>query len=113
MVHDFPTDENPSDKVSTDEFPEWYQEEPQDLKARAVVKFITADGSQSWEAVQFKGDDILFGQVIGIEIELWSFSDDEMQYLRSTQVVPIECQTYYEFKSVPDILDDIEKGAIS
>jgi len=105
MAQNLSGDENLSEPASDDEFPAWYQEENQSLQARVVVKFIMPDGSQSWVAAEFEGDNLLFIDVIGVEIELWCFSDDELQYLRSDMGVPIERKTFFEFKSVDDLID--------
>ena len=100
-----PVDESPTGQGSNDEFPEWYQEEHRKLDARVVVKFHTPDGSLTWVAKKLDGDDVLFELVVGLEIELWNFSDDETQYLRSAMGAPVECHTYFEFKSLRDFMD--------
>ena len=105
MTKDTSLDESLVSQNSSDEFPEWYSEENHKLDARAVLKFLTPDGSLSWVACDFDGEDILFGRVVGVEIELWSMSEGELQYLHCSSGTLIESKTYFEFKSLRDLMD--------
>jgi len=109
MTKDTSLDESPVGNDSSDESPEWYSEENPKLNARAVLKFFTPDGSLSWVASDFDGEDILFGRVVGVEIELWSISDGELQYLHCSTGTPIERKTYFEFRSLRDLMDMFDR----
>jgi len=65
-----PTGENLLDDESREKLPPLYSGEEQGLDALAQVKFFTPDAQWSWFASEFDGEDILFGLVVGLEIEL-------------------------------------------
>ncbi|MFC1996636.1 DUF2958 domain-containing protein [Chloroflexota bacterium] len=105
MMQLSPLDDSIPDQDSSDEFPEWYPKENHKLDARAVVKFFTSDGSFDWVARELEGENMLFELVECVEIELWGFSDGEIQYLRSAMCAPIEHKTYFEFRSLRDLMN--------
>jgi hypothetical protein len=51
----------------------------------------------------FDGDDILFGLVIGFEIELGYFSLSELQAVRGHWGLPIERDLYFEPKTLREL----------
>ena len=54
------------------------------------VKFFTPDSSWTWYPVEFDGEDLLFGLVVGFEIEAGHFSLAELEDTRGPWGLPIE-----------------------
>jgi hypothetical protein len=100
-----PTGDNLLDQESRDKLPELYSGEEQGLDALAQVKFFTPDSSWSWFASEFNGDDILFGLVVGLEIEFGYFSISELQSVRGPLGLPIERDLHFEPKSLRELRD--------
>lgn len=53
-----------------EQLPKLYKNEDYSLDAKALVKFFTPDSNWTWYASEFDEDDILFGLVLVIEVEL-------------------------------------------
>lgn len=68
-----------------------------------VVKFFTPDGSWTWYATEFDGDDTFFGLVDGHEKELGYFSLSELQKARGPMGLPIERDLYWTPKSLAEL----------
>jgi len=62
------------DQKSREKLLPLYGGEEMDLNAKAQVKFFTPDSSWTWYATEFDGEDLLFGLVVGHEIELGYFT---------------------------------------
>lgn len=58
--------------------PRLYECESKGLNAMAQVKFFTPDSNWTWYATEFDGEDIFFGLVVGLEVELGYFSLSEL-----------------------------------
>jgi hypothetical protein len=56
-----------------EKLPPLYANEAIGLEALALVKFFTPDSSWTWYASEFDGEDIFFGLVSGLEVELGYF----------------------------------------
>ncbi len=56
----------------------------------AVVKFFTPDGSWTWYATEFDGDDTFFGYVDGHFPELGYFSLKDLESVRGKLGLPVE-----------------------
>ncbi len=95
-----PTGENLLDDESREKLPPLYTGEEQGLDALAQVKFFTPDSSWSWFASEFDGDDLFFGLVIGLEIELGYFSLQELHAIHGPWGLPIERDLHFEPKSL-------------
>ena len=54
--------------------PPLYANEAIGLEALALVKFFTPDANWTWYASEFDGQDIFFGLVSGLEVELGYFA---------------------------------------
>jgi hypothetical protein len=65
-----PTGENLLDPASREKLPPLYAGEELGLEALAVVKFFTPWSVWSWYASEFDGQDIFFGLVNGLELEI-------------------------------------------
>ena len=68
--------------------------------AVVLVKLFTPDSSWSWFASEFDGDDLFFGLVIGLEIELGYFSLQELHAIHGPWGLPIERDLHFEPKSL-------------
>ena len=100
-----PTGDNLLDQESRDRLPELYTGEEQGLDALAQVKFFTPDSNWTWYSSEFDGTDILFGLVVGMEIEFGYFSLSELQSVRGPLGLPIERDLYFEPKSLRELRD--------
>lgn len=98
---------HPGHQLMTDEIrgqlPELGANEEQGLEAPAPVKYFTPDSNWTWYASEFDGDDLLFGLVIGFEIELGYFSLTELQQARGPMGLQIERDLYYEPQSLQEL----------
>ena len=61
----------------------------------AQVKFFTPDSQWSWYPVEFDGEDLFFGLVIGFERELGYFSLSEIEACRGPLGLPIERDLHF------------------
>tara|TARA_R110000787_G_scaffold214777_1_gene323933 strand:- start:97 stop:438 length:342 start_codon:yes stop_codon:yes gene_type:complete len=67
-----------------------------DKNAKAVVKFFTPDGSHTWFASEFDGDDTFFGLVdSGHCKELGYFSLKELTAARGRMGLPVERDRWF------------------
>lgn len=85
--------------------PELGATEDQGLDVLAPVKYFTPDAGWTWYASEFDGDDLFFGLVIGLEIELGYFSLSELQQVRGPLGLAIERDLYYEPRSLRELRD--------
>ena len=99
------TGKNLLDPESREKLPELYSGEEQGLDTLAKVKFFTPDSSWTWYASEYDGKDILFGLVIGLEIELGYFSLSELQSVRGPLGLPIERDLHFEPQSLGSLRD--------
>lgn len=70
--------------------PKLYSTEKQGTEAIAPIKFFTPDSSWSWYPTEFDGDDLFFGLVRGLEVEIGYFSLSELESVRGGLGLPIE-----------------------
>ena len=75
--------------------PKLYETEELGLSALAGVKFFTPDSGWTWYASEFDGEDIFFGLVSGLELELGYFSLSELEAVRGPLGLPIERDLYF------------------
>lgn len=61
----------------------------------AIAKFFTPDSSWSWYPVEFDGDDLFFGLVIGFERELGYFLLSELESCRGPLGLSIERDLHF------------------
>jgi len=83
--------------------------EEKGLDAIALVKFFTPDAGWTWYASEFDGEDIFFGLVNGLELELGYFSLKELQSVKGPLGLPIERDLYYEPKSLRELMEKHQK----
>lgn len=73
------------------------------------LKFFTPDSNWTWYVIEFDGDDLLFGFVIGFEAELGYFRLSELQGVRGPLGLPIERDLF--FSPIP--LSHIRKSNVN
>lgn len=86
--------------------PPLYSQEPLGDDAMVFVKFFTPDGSWTWFATEFDGDDTFFGLVNGHEEELGYFSLSELRGSRGPLGLAIERDEHF----VPTTLAQVRKS---
>lgn len=67
-----------------------------DPEARAIVKFFTPDSIWTWYAVEFDGQNMFYGLVVGHFAELGYFSLSGLKKIRGPWGLPIERDLYFE-----------------
>ncbi|MBN1669059.1 MAG: DUF2958 domain-containing protein [Anaerolineales bacterium] len=100
-----PTGENLLDQASREKLPPLYSGEEQGLDALALVKFFTPDAQWTWYASEFDGDDIFFGLVSGMEVELGYFSLKELKEAVGPMGLQIERDLHFEPKKLGELLE--------
>ena len=90
--------------------PKLYECEEQGLNALALVKFFTPDSNWTWYASEFDGQDIFFGLVSGLEVELGYFSLSELQSVRGPLGLPIERDLYFVPQTLQDLMEKYRQG---
>ena len=100
-----PNGENLLDEASREKLPPLYSGEERGLDSLAQVKFFTPDAQWTWYASEFDGEDIFFGLVVGLEVELGYFSLKELQSVWGPLGLPIERDLYFEPRSLSDLKD--------
>ena len=75
--------------------PALYKTEACGDKQMAVVKFFTPDSSWTWYAIEFDGDNMFFGLVIGHAKELGYFTLKELEETTGPMGLHIERDMYF------------------
>jgi hypothetical protein len=105
------------DDETKSKLPKLYTNEDIGLDAPALVKFFTPDSNWTWyasegsvieanrysNAEEGEQDFLMFGLVIGFEIELGYFSLKELQEARGPMGLPIERDRYFEPKTLREL----------
>lgn len=107
--HKPPTGDNLLDQESREKLPSLYSGEELGLMALALVKFFTPDSNWSWYASEFDGDDIFFGLVSGLAVELGYFSLSELQSVKGPLGLPIERDLYFQPQTLKDLKEKHER----
>lgn len=100
-----PTGENLLDKASREKLPPLYSGEEKGLDALAQVKFFTPDSNWTWYASEFDAEDIFFGLVSGLEVELGYFSLKELQEAHGPLGLPIERDLHFDPKTLRELIE--------
>lgn len=85
--------------------PPLYAGEKLGLKTIAPVKFFTPDSGWTWYPTEFDGEDLFFGLVSGLAVELGYFSLAELEEVRGPFGLPIERDLYF----VAQTLDNLKR----
>lgn len=91
-----------SDEISAKLSP-LYSGEELGLKAVAQVKYFTPDSNWTWYATEFDGEDIFFGLVAGMEVELGYFSLSDLLEARGPLGMPIERDLYFQSTTLEEL----------
>lgn len=83
--------------------PDLYSNEKLGFAAIAPVKFFQPDGSWTWFASEYDGDDTFFGLVSGFEVEIGYFSLSELEGIKGGLGLPIERDRYYTPATLADL----------
>jgi hypothetical protein len=75
------------------------------------VKIFTPDSSWTWYAFEFDGNDIFFGLVSGLEVELGYFSLSEFEEIRETLGLPIERDLYFTPITLSELMEQQRQGS--
>jgi len=70
-----------------------------------ICKFFTPDFGWTWYAIEFDGNDLFFGYVVGIEPELGYFTLTELSEFRGVLGLPIERDLWFK----PMRLSEVKK----
>lgn len=89
-----------------------YANEAQGLNALARVKFFTPDSHWTWYASEFDGEDLFFGLVAGLEVELGYFSLTELGKVRGVLGLPVERDLYFAPTALKDLLTQHERKGV-
>jgi hypothetical protein len=93
------------DSVSRDRLPELYSQEKKGMDALALVKFFTPDSSWTWYVSEFDGVDLLYGLVIGLEVEFGYTSLKELKSVRGPMGLQIERDIFFDPKPLRELFD--------
>jgi len=93
------------DEKVREALPGLYSQEEIGLEALARVKYFTPDSNWTWYASEFDGEDIFFGLVNGLELELGYFSLKELEQTCGPLGLPIERDLYFEPRSLQDLMN--------
>jgi hypothetical protein len=85
--------------------PPLYSGEKLGLQAIASVKFFTPDSGWTWYPTEFDGEDLFFGLVSGLAVELGYFSLAELEEVRGPLGLPIERDLYFR----PQALETLKR----
>lgn len=91
------------DGMSRAALPDLYSGEQAGLSGIAPVKFFTPDANWSWYASEFDGEDMFFGLVSGLEVEIGYFSLSELDSIRGKLGLPVERDLYYVPKTLREL----------
>jgi hypothetical protein len=90
-----------------EKMPALYSQESKGGDAIVHVKFFTPDGSWTWFATEFDGEDTFFGLVDGHERELGYFSLRELEGVRGALGLPIERDLHWRPKTLREIAPEL------
>ena len=82
-----------------------------DMEQMVVAKFFDAMGSWKWFLMnKDKDDDYCWGIVKGFEVEMGSFSIDELESIKLPFGLGIERDTLFEPMKAKDVWDKLNRG---
>ena len=68
-----------------------------------VCKFFTPDSNWTWFVMEFDGEDLFFGLVVGFEKELGYFTLSELEEARGPLGLSIERDIYFTPKRLSEV----------
>ena len=100
-----PTGDNLLSPRLRTKLPELYSGEKKGMDSLALFKLFTPDSSWTWYVSEYDGGDILYGLVIGLEIEFGYFSIKELQSVRGPLGLLIERDLFFEPKPLRELFE--------
>ncbi len=91
-------------KELREQLPPLYSQE-QEADPLVICKFFTPDSQWTWYCLEFDGEDLFFGWVIGFEQELGYFLLSELTQARGPLGLPIERDVHFS----PARLSEVRK----
>ena len=82
-------------KELREQLPPLYSQE-HEADPLVICKFFTPDSSWTWYAIEFDGQDVFFGLVVGFEEELDYFRLSELTQARGPLGLPIERDLHFQ-----------------
>lgn len=92
-------------KEIREKLPPLYANEALGLAALALVKYFAPDSNWTWYASEFDGEDLFFGLVSGLEVELGYFSLSELEEVTGPLGLPIERDLYFEPTTLQKLME--------
>ena len=89
-------------KYVLSKLPKLYSQE-NEKDPMVICKFFTAWSNWTWYAIEFDGNDLFFGYVVGHESELGYFSLSELQGLSGPMGLTIERDLYFKAQPLSKI----------
>ena len=97
-------------KALEDRFDKVGRQEAKGEEAIVIAKYFTPDSNWTWYATEYAPEDrIFFGLVDGFEVELGSFSLDEMAAARGPLGLPIERDLHWKETTIANVRQILEK----
>jgi hypothetical protein len=81
-----------------------------DMEQMVVCKFFNPCGSWSWFAMNFDGDDYIWGIVDGFEVEMGSFSLSELQAYKGPLNIGIERDLQFKPITAKELWERLMRG---
>jgi len=82
-------------KALREQLPPLYAQE-HEADPRVFCKFFTPDGQWTWYTLEFDGEDVFFGGVVGFDEELGYFRLSELRQARGPLGMPIERDLHFQ-----------------
>jgi hypothetical protein len=106
---------HPGHQLMTDEvrktLPELYSNEENETEPTAHVKYFHPLSGWTWYGSEFDGEDILYGLVIGHEIEYGYFSLSELENIgKDGKTLPIERDLHHQPKTLKELKEIHEQN---
>jgi hypothetical protein len=85
-----------------EQLPPLYEQETEE-DPWVYCKFFTPDSSFTWYVLEFDGEDILFGYVVGQFSELGYFALSELETVRGPWGLPIERDEWFQLCRLSEV----------
>ncbi len=95
------------DDLTRDRLPELYATE-HDAEQWVQAKFFTPWSRWTWYPIEFDGNNLFFGLVDGLEVELGFFLLSELASLRGPNGLKVERDLYFEPMQLPRLREQLE-----
>ena len=76
-----------------------------------ICKFFYPSFDWTWYAIEYDGQDVFFGLVDGLEVELGYFWLSELERVRGKLGLPVERDLYWEPITLDKLMEEKERAA--